>query len=211
MVGTTGSTAADVTSTTASGLLEAPVLRGAFVAGVLRPAGLEALAVVALFALFSAGCRACGFPPAVAFAAVAGLVALTAFAVVTGGSDFTVGLAALAAPTVAAVALLRLVTSVTFAAVLPVAFVAPAAALVCVVRFAELAWLAVFFVACDAAPAFPATPAFAERDAPFPPDAAAALVARLAVGEGITVFFPLVVVIFAIAISLARKQPTENL
>ncbi|WP_425495710.1 hypothetical protein [Pandoraea capi] len=187
-------------------MLEAPVLRGAFVAGVLRPARLEALAVVALFALFSAGCRACGFPPAVAFVAVAAPVALT-FA---GGSDFTVGLAAFAAPTVVAVALLRLVTSVTFAAVLPVAFVAPAAALVCVVRFAALAWLAVFFVACDTAPAFPPTPAFADRDAPFPPDAAAALVARFAVGEGITVFFPLVVVIFAIAISLARKQPTEN-
>ncbi|WP_150622796.1 hypothetical protein [Pandoraea horticolens] len=162
------------------------------------------MTVVALFALFSAGCRACGFPPAVAFAVVAVFVALT------GGSDFTVGLAAFAAPTVAAVALLRLVTSVTFAAVLPVVFVAPAAALTCVVRFAELAWLAVFVLACATAPAFTTTPAFAERDAPFPPDAAAALVARFAFGEGITVFFPLVVVIFAIAISLARKQPTEN-
>ncbi|WP_150590729.1 hypothetical protein [Pandoraea eparura] len=185
-------------------MLEAPVLRGACVAGLLRPARVDALAVVARFALFSAGCRACGFPPAVAFAVVAAFVALT------GGSDFTVGLAAFAAPTVAAVALLRLVTSVTFAAVLPVVFVAPAAAFICVVRFAELAWLAVFFVACATAPAFTATPAFGERDAPLPPDAAAALVARFAFGAGITVFFPLVVVIFAIAISLARKQPTEN-
>ncbi|WP_044456311.1 hypothetical protein [Pandoraea vervacti] len=181
-------------------------MREAFVAGVLRPARLEALAVVALFALFSAGCRACGFPPAVAFVAVAARVALT----LTGGSDFTVGLAAFAAPTVVAVALLRLVTSVTFAAVLPVAFVAPAAAFVCVVRFAELAWLAAF-LACDAAPAFAATTLFADRDAPFPPDAAAALAVRFAFGEGVTAFFPLVVVIFAIAISLARKQPTENL
>ncbi|AKM29299.2 hypothetical protein AB870_02875 [Pandoraea faecigallinarum] len=187
-------------------MLEAPVLRGAFVAGVLRPARREALAVVALFALFSASSRACGFPPAVAFVAVAALVALT----LTGGSDFTVGLAAFAALAVVAVAPLRLVTSVTFAAVLPVALLAPAAALVCVVRFAELAWLAVFFVARDAAPAFPATTLFADRDAPFPPDAAAAPVARFAVGEGITAFFPLVVVVFAIAISLARKQPTEN-
>ncbi|WP_217426982.1 hypothetical protein [Pandoraea pneumonica] len=163
------------------------------------------MAVVALFALFSAGCRACGFSPAVAFGFVAAFVALT------GGSDFTVGLAAFATPTFAAVALLRVVTSVTFAAVLPVVFdFAPAAALTCVVRFAELAGLAVFFVACDVFAAFTATPACAERDAPFPPDAAAALVARFAFGAGITVFFPLVVVIFAIAISLARKQPTEN-
>ncbi|AIM43947.1 hypothetical protein U875_25650 [Pandoraea pnomenusa 3kgm] len=186
---------------------EAPVLRGTCVAGVLRPAWLAALAVVALFALFSAGCRACGFPPAVALVAVA---AFAAFVGLTGGSDFTVGLAAFAAPTFAAVALLRLVTSVTFAAVLPVVFVAPAAALTCVVRFAELAWLAVFFEACATTPAFFPTPAVAERDAPFPPVAAAALDARFAFGEGITVFFPLVVVIFAIAISLARKQPTEN-
>nr|WP_254439559.1 hypothetical protein [Pandoraea iniqua] len=183
---------------------------GACVAGVLRPAEVAALAVVALFALFSAGCRACGFSPAVAFGFVAAFVALT------GGADFTVGLAAglanFAAPTPAAVALFRVVTSVTFAAVLPVVFgFAPAAALSCVVRFAELAWLAVFFVACDTFLAFTATPASAERDAPFPPDAAAALVARFAFGAGITVFFPLVVVIFAIAISLARKQPTENL
>jgi hypothetical protein len=165
------------------------------------------LAVVALFALFSAGCRACGFPPAVA------LVADTAFVALTGGSDFTVGLTAFAVPTFAAVALARLVTSVTFAAVLPVVFdFAPAAAFTCVVvvRFAELAWLAVFLVACATLPAFTSTPAFAERDAPLPPDAAAALAARFAFGTGITVFFPLVVVIFAIAISLARKQPTEN-
>ncbi|WP_150556851.1 MULTISPECIES: hypothetical protein [Pandoraea] len=142
------------------------------------------------------------------------MAADTAFVVLTGGSDFTVGfLTAFAVPTFAAVALARLVTSVTFAAVLPVVFdFAPAAALTCVVvvRFAELAWLAVFLADCATLPAFTSTPAFAERDAPLPPDAAAALVARFAFGAGITVFFPLVVVIFAIAISLARKQPTEN-
>ncbi|MBN4746170.1 hypothetical protein HUS70_16255 [Pandoraea nosoerga] len=98
------------------------------------------------------------------------MAADTAFVVLTGGSDFTVGfLTAFAVPTFAAVALARLVTSVTFAAVLPVVFdFAPAAALTCVVvvRFAELAWLAVFLADCATLPAFTSTPAFAERDAP---------------------------------------------
>ncbi|GAB3627049.1 hypothetical protein GCM10027419_19000 [Pandoraea terrae] len=91
-----------------------------------------------------------------------------------------------------------------FAAPLAAPFIAPAAP---AVIFALIVFAAVLTAFAGLA-GLAETCDFADTDARPPPgDTTARLVTP---ADLLAVFFPLVVVVFAIAISLARKQPTEN-